>query len=614
MKKILICFILILIIFLNITSSCVKAQDSFEMILAKFYKDHPNIYKESIMKINNIDPNLAKSNNSFPGLRGPNQLMIYTPKFGSRTGTNEFGTEATVINGVVTQINGADSIIPANGFVISGHGRAKKWINDNIQVGTNILIDYKNQNVLSFLTPESFAFQAKFKIQETQNIMDFYFKNSSSYNCCDSKIYMKRAKNYLQKGAKNYKNLHKYSRYAIECANKALENAIPFKLDEFKGIWIRPVESSRSEISQTLDTIEKSGIDNVFLETYFHGKTIYPSNVLANYGVINQHPQFTGFDPLAVWIDEAHKRNIKIHIWFETFYVGNSNPFENPYSILYKYPSWANLTKALYSSDIPVPSLSEHNGYFLDPANPEVQKFLLAIINELVCKYHPDGINLDYIRYPQSCDPKYGNYVNSNWGYTKFAREDFKNTFDVDPVDIKYSDPLWTQWALYRQNKVSDFVAKVSAITKPNKVFLSAVIFPDKKKSLAVKMQDWATWSFRGYVDAYTPLLLTCSKDTASLFINEIKANSRPCMKIFPGIFVPFMDGNSDDLLRIIHETRVLKSDGVVLFDFAHLKPKYVSSLNVSAFNKSNVFQNKQMNANINKSQKTINKNCKEKN
>ena len=55
MKKILICFILILIIFLNITSSCVKAQDSFEMILAKFYKDHPNIYKESIMKINNID-------------------------------------------------------------------------------------------------------------------------------------------------------------------------------------------------------------------------------------------------------------------------------------------------------------------------------------------------------------------------------------------------------------------------------------------------------------------------------------------------------------------------------------------------------------------------------
>ena len=36
--------------------------------------------------------------------------------------------------------------------------------------------------------------------------------------------------------------------------------------------------------------------------------------------------EFEGFDPLEVWMKESQKRDIKIHIWFESFYVGNDNP------------------------------------------------------------------------------------------------------------------------------------------------------------------------------------------------------------------------------------------------------------------------------------------------
>ena len=65
---------------------------------------------------------------NYPGLRGANQLVIYSPSFGMRTNTNEFGTEAIVVGDTVVSLSGADSLIPANGFVISGHGSAKNGL------------------------------------------------------------------------------------------------------------------------------------------------------------------------------------------------------------------------------------------------------------------------------------------------------------------------------------------------------------------------------------------------------------------------------------------------------------------------------------------------------
>ena len=98
---------------------------------------------------------------------------------------------------------------------------------------------------------------------------------------------------------------------------------------------------------------------------------------------------------IAIWIKEAHKRNIKIHTWFESFYIGNKSPEINPKSILAVKPEWMNRTKqkADYLGYVPHPQ--EHNGYFLDPANPEVIEFLIKLIDEITTKYNVDGVNVD---------------------------------------------------------------------------------------------------------------------------------------------------------------------------------------------------------------------------
>lgn len=544
------------------------------------------IFSQKVYPISAIDPTILTNTAAsyYPGLRGANQMIIYTPAFGLRTNTNEFGGEAIVTGNMVTSLSGADSIIPSDGLVISAHGSAKKWMNENIIVGSKVYVNSDAKTLTVYITSDSFLYGAKQKIKETQGIINYYRERSFMYDARKPCVYIDKAQDFLKKAEKDPKYVQKYSSYAINAANLALANSIPYEKDELKGVWLRPTETSHEAINSTLDKIKDAGISDIFLETYFHGQTIFPSKTMESYGFISQNEKFLGFDPLKVWVTEAHKRNIKIHIWFETFYVGNDNPKYNPKSILAVNPSWGNKTKRDFDSTDAVPSLSEHGGYFLDPANPDVQQFLESLLTEIVNNYNPDGINLDYIRYPQSVAAKFSSYDMSNWGYTNYARNEFKTNYCKDPIDISYDDELWPTWDKYRQDKISSFVLRISKLTKQNRILLTAVIFPDRQKALEVKQQDWKTWSALNYVDGFTPLLLTCDAKTASVMLQDVIRNKSRGTDLYAGLFITFMGGSNEDLLRQIQEARKLHTKGVIIFDYAHLSEKYVNTLTQSVF------------------------------
>ncbi|MBN1901509.1 hypothetical protein JW926_09335 [Candidatus Sumerlaeota bacterium] len=75
----------------------------------------------------------------YPGNRGPNELVIYTPAYARKsTGTNEWGVEAVVRNGLVEKKEKTDALIPMDGYVISGHGDAANWISSNIRENMSV--------------------------------------------------------------------------------------------------------------------------------------------------------------------------------------------------------------------------------------------------------------------------------------------------------------------------------------------------------------------------------------------------------------------------------------------------------------------------------------------
>lgn len=78
----------------------------------------------------------------FDRARGTNELIVYTPAFGARTGTNRYGTEASVVGGKVTllTVGAGDSIIPLTGFVLSGHGTAGTWLRAHAPKGASVAL------------------------------------------------------------------------------------------------------------------------------------------------------------------------------------------------------------------------------------------------------------------------------------------------------------------------------------------------------------------------------------------------------------------------------------------------------------------------------------------
>ena len=60
-----------------------------------------------------------------------------------------------------------------------------------------------------------------------------------------------------------------------------------------------------------------------------------------------------------------------------------------------------------------------------------------------------------------------------------------------------------------------------------------------------------------------------------------------PGTDLFAGLFVTFMGGSEEDLIREIHETRKLNISGVILFDYAHLDDRYIKTLSRRVFNES---------------------------
>ena len=453
-------------------------------------------------------------------------------------------------------------------------------MNSVIKVGTKIYIDKESNLIYTYTTSESYIFESEKKISEAEQMLEYYRSTSPDYNWKLPYSYISDAKNYVKRARKTPEDVQKYSQLAIESSNDALKSVLPYKNGELKGIWVRPTEKTEADIKASLDRLKSAGIDNIFLETYYHGKTIFPSKTMEAYGFTPQYEQFVGIDPLEIWIREAHKRGMKVHTWFETFYAGNQNPDTNPQSILAMNPSWGNKTKKDADLTTPSRSASEHNGYFLDPANPYVQDFVVKLLEEIITRYKPDGINLDYIRYPNCISSN----ESANWGYTEFARNDFFMIYGVDPITLKKSDPMWQDWDDYRREKITNMVKKAGQMGKRTNTYISAVIFPDRISALNSKHQDWKTWSTRGYLNGLTPLFLTCDSKTANKMMTDVINAKSGSTDFYAGLFVTFMGGSDEDLIRQIHEARKVNANGVILFDYAHLNNKYINTLSKSVF------------------------------
>lgn len=149
---------------------------------------------------------------------------------------------------------------------------------------------------------------------------------------------------------------------------------------------VESIEQQKQELIDILDKYQKANINTVLLQARVRAATIYPSDIepwdRCITGIEGRAPGY-GYDPLAFAVTECHKRGMELHAWIATIPVGAKNSLG---------------CRTLKQKGFRIRNYA--TGSYLDPADPSVAPYLASICGEIVRKYDVDGINLDYIRYP----------------------------------------------------------------------------------------------------------------------------------------------------------------------------------------------------------------------
>jgi uncharacterized lipoprotein YddW (UPF0748 family) len=219
-------------------------------------------------------------------------------------------------------------------------------------------------------------------------------------------------------------------------------------------------------IVENLDRFRDSGLRVLIpFVTTTGGQAEYPSQVIPD-------KVWGTWDPLAVIVREARQRGLQVYPAVCVLACGHNRPA----GVLKVHPDWALRDKA-----------GEPMG-FISPGHPEARKWVVSVLQEIATKYHPDGVLLDYCRYPGSeaqMDPV---------AQAKFEASHPAERFR--PGSTQYND----EFRKYKRACLTELVGQIS----------SELRALEPKPRIAVYMwgahelrgtRDWRTWADRGYLD-----------------------------------------------------------------------------------------------------------------
>ncbi|KMK82671.1 hypothetical protein KCO_13757 [Pectobacterium brasiliense ICMP 19477] len=159
------------------------------------------------------------------------------------------------------------------------------------------------------------------------------------------------------------------------------------------------ITQQQEALTGKLDKLKSLGINTVFFQVKPDGSALWPSKILPwsdmLTGKIGEDP---GYDPLQFMLDEAHKRGMKVHAWFNPYRVSvNTKPStvtelnrtlsQNPASVFVLHRDWIR---------------TAGDRFVLDPGIPEARNWITSIVAEVVARYPIDGVQFDDYFYAES--------------------------------------------------------------------------------------------------------------------------------------------------------------------------------------------------------------------
>lgn len=339
----------------------------------------------------------------------------------------------------------------------------------------------------------------------------------------------------------------------ISCQDKAQVGAI-------RGVWLTNVDSeamfSEENISKAVDLAAEEGFNTIFAVVWNKGRTLYPSSVMERITGVKIDSVVAEFDPLKTLVEYSHNKGIKIFAWFE-FGFSSSYKLDGG-ELLAAKPEWRSI-----GAD---GKLVTKNGFdWMNGFDPEVQDFMVSLIEEVIVNYDIDGIQGDD-RLPA---------MPSEAGYDDYTIGLYKNMHGgkLPPTDSK--DSAWVQ---FRADLMSQFMErifrKVKSIKPEILISMSPSIYPWSKEEY---LQDWPAWLEKGYVDFICPQVYRYSLDEYRTAIRDIvdsQIAEKDLHRLYPGILLKLGDYYASEkfLNEMIAINRKAGIKGEVFFFFEGIK------------------------------------------
>lgn len=213
---------------------------------------------------------------------------------------------------------------------------------------------------------------------------------------------------------------------------------------EIRAMWISYKEWETMDFSSEAAFTEQAaqlmansaslGMNRVLVQVRPFADAIYPSELFPwsdlCTGTQGQDP---GYDPLAILVEQAHDNGLAIEAWINPYRVRLNSSYpagelaaSNP---AVTHPEWAK---------------EANGGIYLDPANPDVQAYIAAGVQEILDNYAVDGIHFDDYFYPtteESFDEAEYAAADTDLSLADWRRENVNSLVSLVYRTVKESSP-----------------------------------------------------------------------------------------------------------------------------------------------------------------------------
>ncbi|MDP4117368.1 MAG: family 10 glycosylhydrolase, partial [Bacteroidota bacterium] len=222
----------------------------------------------------------------------------------------------------------------------------------------------------------------------------------------------------------------------------------------------------KDSITYYLDKVKKLGFTDVVIDIKpITGEVLYNSNIAPQMKEWNKVERDPKFNYLQYFIDEGHKRKLKVRASANTFVAGH-NFFDRGVIYTDKDKSYWQSINYTDSGLVKISLLKHKYSTMLNPALKEVQDYEISIFKE-IAKLYPklDGIILDRVRYDcieadfsNASKELFEKYTGKK--VSKFPEDIFSWAKDSAGTKIKVEGPLYKQWLEWRVSVIYNFIKR----------------------------------------------------------------------------------------------------------------------------------------------------------